>query len=380
MRYFLLYFVLLSILLPAFAENDSSNISASKNREQRIKELKAEKRRLERKLSSLSYDESTDLVKDIEKDTNKELRRDKKETKKDLKKIFYDKINQLNEKMKNAETEIEYQALLSEKNQLKKEYFKERKNYRKNVYIAEKVEDDVEEFRSILESLEPDGITFVTNGTRISKQGTEEEYFFDKNKEADSYQYSKEFGSIFKTDVAYFLSWVGQNNDKARRAAAAKFANQIKNYCLKDSMNTGRKPKNIPINLVGHSHGGNIMILVSNHLLKDGYNVQFLFTFNTPRREYVPLYPVNHVQLFSYDDDVQKIGGWDFDFLWHDLDYNGPAGRKFENAININLNYFLDYETYSFYLNDFLKLYKTGKSYHHQITRYLGIIEKIILE
>lgn len=382
--------LLLMTLITLQLVNASSNILTEEEynlylnnkslRERRIKELKSEIRQLKRELNNLSYGNITDLEKDKRAEMLTEIRREKKETRKELRNESKIRLKEIDKRMEYAETNKEYEELKRQRKELRKQYITERRKYRDDSYVEEKIEESVEEFRTILQNLEKNSLTFVTNGTRISKQGTEEEYFFGTDKRPDSFTYTEEFGSIFNSKESYFLSWEGKNNDPARRAAADKFVRQIKTYAFRKSMRTGLKPKEVPINLIGHSHGGNIMILVCNALMREDYNVQFLFTLNTPRREYIPVYPVEHVQLYSYDDGVQKIGGWDFDFLWQDMDYHGPAARKFENAININLNYFLDYETYSFFSKEFLGLYKTGRDYYHQITRYLGIIEKIILD
>ncbi|HBD92543.1 MAG: hypothetical protein A2015_07310 [Spirochaetes bacterium GWF1_31_7] len=349
-------------------------------RKKRIVELKDEIKDLNKRLKNFSYLQTTDLDKDTQKNIFNELKREKKETRKELRAQRKKNLEKIDSLMDAAITNEEYESLLKHRKELRKEYLVERKNYRQESYVEEKTEDSINEFKRIIMNLDKDSLTFVTNGTRISKQGPESQYFFSTDKLANSYKYTEEFGSIFNSKESIFLSWVGKNNDKARKAAANNFTNRIKSMCFSKSLRTGKKLKDIPINLIGHSHGGNIMILVSNQLLREEYNVQLLFTLNTPRREYIPLYPVEHVQLFSYDDKVQKIGAWDFDFLWQDMDYQGPAARKFENAVNINLNYFLDYDTFKFFSNEFLGLYKTGRDYYHQITRYLGIIEKIILD
>ncbi|RXZ81566.1 hypothetical protein EBB07_14700 [Paenibacillaceae bacterium] len=41
-----------------------------------------------------------------------------------------------------------------------------------------------------------------------------------------------------------------------------------------------------PIRLVGHSHGGNVAIMITNMLAKRGMDIETLITIETPVREY----------------------------------------------------------------------------------------------
>lgn len=401
-RWIILIFFNLTILNPLSAKEKADSIGPGqenykikydqKYRKEKIKELKEERENLREKLEALgfivnidatgniSYNFATDYQKDRQKEIYNELTRDKKYFQKNLRENYKDQIKQIENRIKTAKTESEHQDLLKKKKEIRKEYNKIRKNLDQE-NIQNKINNEISTARIILGKLSPNGITFVTNGTRIQKTVSPKKYFFDEAKEADSYKFTQEFGSLFKTKNSYFLHWEGENNDKARKTAAKKFILLIEKEIRKNANKTQRKKREIPINLVGHSHGGNIMLLVANQLLKQGYSVQFLLTLNTPVREYqlLPEYhSLPHIQLFSFDDTIQTMGGWDFDFLWQDLDYHGPAGRKFKNAINININYFLDYETYSFYKEDFLSVHANSSVYYHQITRYLGIIEKIL--
>ncbi|HPY88746.1 MAG TPA: hypothetical protein PLG34_12275, partial [Spirochaetota bacterium] len=92
----------------------------------------------------------------------------------------------------------------------------------------------------------------------------------------------------------------------------------------------------IPITLSGHSHGGNIMIMVADKLISSGFKVKQIITLNTPvRPEYKLKNRIRHINLFSFLDWVQIAGGWDFDNCICDEDFRGPAKRMFNNAINI---------------------------------------------
>ena len=270
--------------------------------------------------------------------------------------------------------------LLEEENSVKEEL---REKYRqdKKFYTEEEIKKDllskIAELKKVINNLSPDAITYVTNGTRLSLTQPESKYFFSDEKTPNSYGYAKEIANLINSREGVFLDWTGGNNDKSRIDAAIDFCSRIKDNLEIVSITKNISETEIPINLAGHSHGGNIMIIVANKLIEDGYNVRFLFTFGTPSREYQLAYDIPHVQLYSYKDQYQKIGGWDFDFLWFDLKYQGRPEHKFKNALNINLIFFLDDTLLDFYNTNYVKAHANA-NYYHQITRYVGTIKKVI--
>ena len=270
--------------------------------------------------------------------------------------------------------------LINEENSLElalREKFKQDRKY----YTEEEIRKDllvrITKLKEMINNLSPNAITYVTNGTRIAKNQPESKYFFADKNTPNSYGYAQEVAELLNSKVGIFLDWIGENNDKSRVDAASNFYQKIKKELEIISMSQNISEKSIPINLVGHSHGGNIMIIVANKLKEEGFNVQFLFTFGTPVREYQLKYEIPHVQLYSYKDQYQKIGGWDFDFLCFDLKYEGRPDHKFKNALNINLIFFLDDELLDFYKNQYIKVHSNA-NYYHQITRYIGTIKKVI--
>jgi len=146
----------------------------------------------------------------------------------------------------------------------------------------------------------------------------------------------------FKTDVGGIFNqpvhtpdWSGKNSNGARQNAAQDIANSIINQYDRNNPT--------PIHLAGHSHGGNVAILVSNLLEKEGIRVDTLVTIGTPVREYQlnyittigppgssPLTNVKqHINVYNRGDGVQVIGG----SIWK----GGEAGRTFLDAINVEV-------------------------------------------
>lgn len=139
--------------------------------------------------------------------------------------------------------------------------------------------------------------------------------------------------------------WSGGNYSQSRTEAA---------FGLIDHVRTQMKSKdfNGEITLVGHSHGGNVSIEALNMMaeMKEFDNVQLnLLTINTPVREDYQLSEkatgrVNHVNVYDSEDPVQSNGGKTLIILPDDPSNKkgtgeyGSAGRKFENAKNINVD------------------------------------------
>jgi RHS repeat-associated protein len=179
---------------------------------------------------------------------------------------------------------------------------------------------------------------------------------------------------VTNNSTSVHFKWSGGNTDRARRKAARDLANHI----MKN-----RDP-NQPLTIVGHSHGGNVGIMAANILKKRGVKVDNLITINTPVREY----QLNdgaadkHVQISHKLDPVQLNGGnarnipdgaqlsislpsVDINKTNNgisatlntggiDVDLNkdgmlkltgesGPAGQRFEGAMNIMLPATTDY-------------------------------------
>jgi RHS repeat-associated protein len=149
----------------------------------------------------------------------------------------------------------------------------------------------------------------------------------------------------------------GPNSSFARRQAAEQLAQTII-----DNQVSGE-----PLTIIGHSHGGNVAIMVTNILAKKGIMVDFLITINTP---VLSKYQLNkgtqtlHYNIYHKGDPVQASGGDEyilpkitFKKGKIDLDFEkgksgegkltgevGKAGRIFESATNnLELPFTLDY-------------------------------------
>jgi hypothetical protein len=102
------------------------------------------------------------------------------------------------------------------------------------------------------------------------------------------------------------------------------------------------------LNIVGHSHGGNVGILVSQ---KTDKKIDNLVTLATPvRSDYQPNYDNigRHINAYSNLDIIQSMGG-NSNLLratislvgvlgvWASGQEFGPAGRTYEGAENIDV-------------------------------------------
>ncbi|MBL0911686.1 MAG: hypothetical protein IBJ09_04880, partial [Bacteroidia bacterium] len=140
------------------------------------------------------------------------------------------------------------------------------------------------------------------------------------------------------------VGWTGANTDRARRRAAKDYYKFIK-----DNHVPGE-----PITIVGHSHGGNVGIMVMNMLAADPEFKDTelnLLTLNTVSREYQlseeAAGRVNHYNMYNRRDFVQIFaGGMLSEFLGdgeEKLFGKIPTGefgigrQKFKTATNIKM-------------------------------------------
>ena len=136
--------------------------------------------------------------------------------------------------------------------------------------------------------------------------------------------FRKYIGKFYNEKVK-FGDWTGKNNSPARKEGAKIIAGEILKWHKKH-------PKD-PIRLVGHSHGGNVAVILTNLLAEKGLKVETLVTIATPVREYQLNKNVTvgkHVNVYNVGDKVQSdLGGR--------ILYAGSAGRKFNTAENIEV-------------------------------------------
>jgi hypothetical protein len=121
------------------------------------------------------------------------------------------------------------------------------------------------------------------------------------------------------------VPWSGGNDKDARSEGAAK---------LKEAVDTFRSENpDEPVNVVGYSHGGNIVIEAANN----GVTFDNAITVATPvRDDYQPVSSSamgNWINVYSLLDGVQINGG---DLISPFGEEIGPAGRTYDEEKNPN--------------------------------------------
>ena len=169
---------------------------------------------------------------------------------------------------------------------------------------------------------DPTGLrTIVVPGTRNDSKKSKPKTWSENGKAKDFLnRVSKTFG-----EKAELFRWSGGNSVGARKEAASELAKMINdpNYVYKD----GEK-----LNIVAHSHGGNIAILASRETDR---KIDNLVTLGTPNRTvYQPSEGkiVNHINVYSRFDVWQNAGEWG-----DPLTASGVDERKFDGATNIGV-------------------------------------------
>jgi len=119
--------------------------------------------------------------------------------------------------------------------------------------------------------------------------------------------------------------WSGRNSRHCRRDARDMYVDYIVAW-------HNENPHD-PIRLVGHSHGGNVAIMVANSLAEYGIRVETLITIATPVRSDFQLNQgVNvgqHINIYNLSDAIQINGGR--------IVHTGLSGRTFSGAENIQI-------------------------------------------
>ncbi|WP_255320150.1 esterase/lipase family protein [Paenibacillus elgii] len=116
--------------------------------------------------------------------------------------------------------------------------------------------------------------------------------------------------------------WSGDNTDSARKEGAKTLATEILKW--------REENPDEPIRLVGHSHGGNVAIMVANLLGEKDIKVETLVTIATPVRGYQLKQEVGqHLHVYNERDGVQVNGG----SIW----LLGKAHRTFDGAANVKV-------------------------------------------
>ncbi|MBN1570033.1 MAG: hypothetical protein JXA73_19465 [Acidobacteria bacterium] len=177
-----------------------------------------------------------------------------------------------------------------------------------------------------LSMLDPDGyLTIIVPGTFWSRD--------DWNHNSEFY---RRVSNSFK-DETVILAWTGGNSREDRKAAADALVKLVKEHKFAD----GEK-----LNIVAHSHGGNVAFQASSKLSR---KIDNLVTLGTPiRSDYRPDTSAigNHINVFSKFDGVQTRGGFSDVTTQHGFGTFitthtevGPAGRTLGSANNIEAGY-----------------------------------------
>lgn len=130
----------------------------------------------------------------------------------------------------------------------------------------------------------------MIHGTNLSKSGNPESTWT-----TDFIDY---IGNLYSEDVATHR-WSGGNNKSARSEGAEALAEEITMW--------RKENPDEPIRLVGHSHGGNVAIMVANLLGEEDIKVETLVTIATPVRGYQLKQEVGqHLHVYNERDGVSN--------------------------------------------------------------------------
>lgn len=156
----------------------------------------------------------------------------------------------------------------------------------------------------------------------------------------------------FGDTMFYFkFEWSGGNSRYARTEAANKLIAEI--LTKRDGVDPSE-----PITLVGHSHGGNVIIEAANKMVNmkefEGITINLLTICTPVRDDYQPSQALQdrgeHINVYDDIDPVQVMGGADMKFIitsdptaYGNTDVKvpfelGQADRMFKNAKNIGVN------------------------------------------
>jgi pimeloyl-ACP methyl ester carboxylesterase len=138
----------------------------------------------------------------------------------------------------------------------------------------------------------------------------------------DDNSFDKYIEGLFNESSERF-KWSGGNTNGARSEAAEDLFEKVYEWQLENP--------DEPIRLVGHSHGGNVAIMVANLLAEKGVKVETLITIATPVRGYhldKNTSVGQYIHVYNNKDQVQKNGG----SAWL---LGNTYTRKFKGAENV---------------------------------------------
>lgn len=172
-----------------------------------------------------------------------------------------------------------------------------------------------------LRMVDPSGLlTVIVPGTNHNEQKWDNAKIVDFAKQT------------FNDNVIVFSKgegWTGKNNKADREAAADALVGFINTYGFNDEEK---------LNIVTHSHGGNVAALLSQRLNR---RIDNLVTYNVPVRGDYKFNEDNigrHVNIFTWGDGVQQWAGGSFHVWMNGVKEFGFARRDFDDKRVVDTN------------------------------------------
>ena len=244
-------------------------------------------------------------------------------------------------------------------------------------FIQIKTGNSYNGFKPAMRYTDPTGlasILVVTNGTimpKITPKLTPGNYYRAKNEVMNSKLFTQDVGKLWNRDTAVFMGWNGKNEIEDRSEAIQAISKFImKTYSTDDD-----------IILMGHSHGGNVMVEVADILIANGHSpdkINVLALDSPVRPEYQSNNPQIVTQTYSLKDWVQTLGNKDTSLFVKQLFMEGriifPGGRHIFNGSN---NIDITSSAKEFFKNNTAP---KGPCKWHQVTRAYKFIEGLGLQ
>ena len=177
--------------------------------------------------------------------------------------------------------------------------------------------------------IDPLGLgAWLIHGTNLNNDPTPEKTW------TQDFRNYLEKNVLSEGEKTYTPKWSGGNDKNSREKAAEQIAQEIITY--------HQNNPDEQIRLIGHSHGGNVAVMVVNILAEKNIDVETLVTIATPVRGYQlekGATVKQHINVYNNSDQVQVCGGHVALQVTSNLFFGisgTSAGRTFTNATNIN--------------------------------------------
>ena len=177
--------------------------------------------------------------------------------------------------------------------------------------------------------IDPLGLgAWLIHGTNLNNDPTPEKTW------TQDFRNYLEKNVLSEGEKTYTPKWSGGNDKNSREKAAEQIAQEIITY--------HQNNPDEQIRLIGHSHGGNVAVMVVNILAEKNIDVETLVTIATPVRGYQlekGATVKQHINVYNNSDQVQVRGGHVALQVTSNLFFgiSGTSARRtFTNATNIN--------------------------------------------